>query len=407
MKPIILTFTSFYLPGYRGGGPIRSIANMVERLSGEFDFYIITSDRDLGDGQAYPNVQTNEWNNVGNAKVFYASKAMQSSMNLVRLMRETDHDLLYLNSFFNPHFTIRPLLARKLGFAPKRAFVIAPRGEFSSGALKIKPWKKALYLQLARTFGICSNAYWHASTYFESIDIQCALSATPERILVAGNIASSPDPSRQEHGTLNMAKAPEPLSCKSLRICFLSRVAPMKNLTFALEILSQLNLPNLLVEFNIFGPQEDTQYWEQCQALIRNLPSNVKAVYCGCIENSRVTGVIGNHDIFFVPTLGENFGHVFIEALSAGVPILVSDRTPWRDLESRGIGWDIPLNQPKMFLKAIESAALFSSELRSQMKVNCINFAQQQVSNPSGLETYRTLFSRAMTSSNPRNTTQH
>ena len=35
---------------------------------------------------------------------------------------------------------------------------------------------------------------------------------------------------------------------------------------------------------------------------------------------------------FLLPTGGENFGHAIFEALSCGVPALISDRTPWRDL---------------------------------------------------------------------------
>jgi glycosyltransferase involved in cell wall biosynthesis len=45
--------------------------------------------------------------------------------------------------------------------------------------------------------------------------------------------------------------------------------------------------------------------------------------------------------------LSENFGHVMVEALSAGCPLIISDRTPWRDLETKHIGWDLPLDSLK------------------------------------------------------------
>ena len=45
-----------------------------------------------------------------------------------------------------------------------------------------------------------------------------------------------------------------------------------------------------------------------------------------------------------LPTLGENFGHVIVEAWTAGCPVLVSDRTPWRQLASHGVGWDVALD---------------------------------------------------------------
>jgi len=65
VKPVILTFVGCYLPGYRGGGPIRTIANMVDRLGDEFEFRIITMDRDLGDVKPYENVKVDSWNAVG------------------------------------------------------------------------------------------------------------------------------------------------------------------------------------------------------------------------------------------------------------------------------------------------------------------------------------------------------
>jgi hypothetical protein len=44
-------------------------------------------------------------------------------------------------------------------------------------------------------------------------------------------------------------------------------------------------------------------------------------------------------------TWGENFGHSIAEALNHGLPVVISDRTPWRNLHKISAGWDIPLNQ--------------------------------------------------------------
>jgi hypothetical protein len=45
-RPRVLVLLPTYLPGYLAGGPIRSIANMVDALGDEFEFRIVTSDRD-------------------------------------------------------------------------------------------------------------------------------------------------------------------------------------------------------------------------------------------------------------------------------------------------------------------------------------------------------------------------
>lgn len=53
-KVTVLTFARYYLPGFKAGGPIRTLSNMVEALGDEFDFRIVCSDRDFMDRAAYP-----------------------------------------------------------------------------------------------------------------------------------------------------------------------------------------------------------------------------------------------------------------------------------------------------------------------------------------------------------------
>ena len=390
MKPIILTFTAFYLPGYRGGGPIRTIANMVERLGDDFDFRIVTTDRDLGDEKAYPDVKVDAWNTVGKGNVFYASIAMRSLSGLAKLMRQTPHDLLYLNSFFDPHFTLVPVFSRWLGHAPRRPLILAPRGEFSAGALHIKSWKKKPFVQLARICKLFSGVTWHASTEEEASDIRRSFPKKDGFVYVANNIAVAGDllqNAESAHPDFEITKIET--SEPTLRVCFLSRIAAMKNLDYALEVLAHVKST---VDFKIYGPKEDPIYWNRCHTLIERLPSNIKVTYCGSVDHDEVKKTIRANDIFFVPSRGENFGHVFMESLSVGVPILVSDQTPWRDLESKGIGWDISLNRPEGFADAIEKAAQLSSKDRLRMKLNCINFARKKAEDPLAVELNRQLF---------------
>ena len=58
-KNRILIFIDWFLPAYKAGGPIRSIANLVDHLSESFKFYIITGDRDLGDENSFNDIKLN------------------------------------------------------------------------------------------------------------------------------------------------------------------------------------------------------------------------------------------------------------------------------------------------------------------------------------------------------------
>ena len=63
-----------------------------------------------------------------------------------------------------------------------------------------------------------------------------------------------------------------------------------------------------------------------------------------------------------MPTLGENYGHAIFEAMTTGVPVMISDQTPWRNLEQMKVGWDIPLQMKDKFREAITQAAGWNQE---------------------------------------------
>ena len=66
----------------------------------------------------------------------------------------TPHDVLYLNGVFSHRFSIIPIMLRKMHMVPQRPVIIASRGEFSLGALALKPTKKWAFLSLARLMGL-------------------------------------------------------------------------------------------------------------------------------------------------------------------------------------------------------------------------------------------------------------
>lgn len=113
-KKVVICFVHFYLPGFRSGGPTRTVANFVDHLSNEFDIRVICCDRDLGDDKPFSDLLSNKWNKVGNSKVYYISPKKINLFNISKILRETPHDILYLNSFFSYGFAIIPLFAKFL-----------------------------------------------------------------------------------------------------------------------------------------------------------------------------------------------------------------------------------------------------------------------------------------------------
>lgn len=106
--------------------------------------------------------------------------------------------------------------------------------------------------------------------------------------------------------------------------------------------------------FDIYGPIEDDSYWKECQIEIEKLPKNVTVNYCGLVSHDAVHEIFSKYDAFLFPTFSENYGHVIAEALAVGTPVIISDQTPWNDINDANAGWALPLENEEAFTSAIQ-----------------------------------------------------
>jgi glycosyltransferase involved in cell wall biosynthesis len=347
-KPVVALLVGHYLPGFKAGGILRTVANTVEILSQDLDFRIITRDRDLHESKPYPGVERDRWCAVGLAQVFYA-QPHQVSLNYVsRLIRTISPDLIYLNGYFEA-LTIWALLGRKLGLVPRVPVIVASRGEFAKESLGQKYMKKYLFILVAKALRLYADVSWHAASEYESKDMIRILGIKADAIHTVLDLSTSVDSAESEY-----PKQSDDSENGHLRIIFLSRIAEGKNLDYALKILRTVRA---VVHFDIYGTLENKAYWRRCQVAIGTLPSNIVVRYLGFVNPPEVVKTFGRYDLFLFPTAGESYGHVIAESLMAGTPVLTSTRTPWRDLRAQGLGWDIDLDHIESFVDVIEQCA--------------------------------------------------
>ena len=384
-KPVILAFVGNYLPGYKAGGILRITVNTVDHLCDEFEFKIVTRDRDVGDDKPYSDIKINQWQQVGNAMVYYLPPQSSTIKDLLKLISQTPHNVLYLNSFFDP-LTIKVLLIRKVGLINVKHVIVAPWGEFAWASLKQKYPKKFVFIHAARLFGLYNHVTWRASSEFEKLDIIHVMKIKPETIHVAFDFPIKNIPDIIPDVTF------QPSTCyEGLKIVFLSRISREKNLDYALRVLSKVNAR---VRFDIYGPAENATYWKECQELISQLPANVIVNYLGSVNPNQVVHVFSRYDLFLFPTGGEAYGHVIAECLTSGTPVLISTETPWRNLQADGLGWDIDLEQSDSFVEIIEKLALLSHDERLKKRTIVKAKIMERLLDPAVLEANRQLFSR-------------
>lgn len=358
-EPVILIFTRYYLPGFKAGGPIRSVANLVEWLGEEFRFKVVTSDRDLDSDNPYPEVPLNEWTKRGKAEVFYTERGGEMHQ-FKQLITSAEASAVVLNSFFDSHYSILPLiLNRYLSGLP---VLLAPRGEFSKGALQIKQLKKKLFVRFSAMTGLHRGVYWALSNGHEQKDLQRVMRVPDREICLTPNL-----PAGEPGSSIRSVDK----KSESVRMVFLSRISAKKNVHYIMDLLS--GITGCRVTLDLYGTLEDSDYWQGIQNKIDSLPQNITVRYKGTIQHDAVHGTLQEYHLFLLPTKGENFGHAIYESMIAGTPVLISDQTPWRQLQEKGLGWDIPLDQPEKFREIIRQVASMSREEVNRLKRDAFN----------------------------------
>lgn len=337
--------------------------------------------------ESYDHVQVNRWVPVGKAHVFYTSNL--SMRNLRRRVLEISPNIIYLNSFFSM-MTIRTLLLRRLGWLPASPMVLSPRGSFNPGSLHVKRFRKSLFRKVMIPAGLYRNLIWQASSALEKQELSAAgvFSKRDD-----GKILVSPDvPSPNVFEPPLLSSRPEKQS-GTARFVFYSRISRNKNLHVALEMLTAVRGE---VEVQIVGPMDDAAYWGECQERILALPRNVVVNYKGPIPCDDVNRMFQQHHFLFLPTAGENFGYAILEAFASGCPVLISDRTPWRDLSAQSAGWDIPLENRQQWQQVIQECVDMNPKAYQTLSHGSRRFAEDWLSSTAYRETAQDLFRCAL-----------
>ncbi len=377
----ILLLTDWYYPGFKAGGPIQSCRNLVTALKDELDFFVFTSDRDLGEAAPYPNTPTDQWTEISPGEmVYYISPGKKFKSTLIEQINQIKPDFIYLNSMFSFSYTIIPLWIHLRSKINAR-IVLAPRGMLHAGALQYKPFKKKTFIRILNIAGIPNYIKFHATDDQEVRDIKMQFPLS-KKIFQAPNFASAVQPERK-----SISKNPGDLS-----LVFFSRISPKKNLLFALEILGNHNFPGT-IHLTVAGEIEDKTYWQSCLDKVNSFPSNIQFEYAGAIEHERLLDWLQQFHFLFLPTFGENFGHAIFEAFIAGKPVIISDKTPWQDLQSKDLGWEISLSDEQGFVKAITEALEMGQHQYNVMSLMCGSFADSYRNNNETRKRYLELFS--------------
>lgn len=378
-KKRILVFIDWFLPGDKAGGPVRSCANLIAHLGKEYDFSVVTRDTDYTSDEPYSGIQSDAWNTIGEGmRVYYISASRLIPQTIRRIIAEERFDYIYLNGVWSQPFTVWPL--QELRRSGKKAkALLAVRGMLAPSAMAIKAAKKKTFLLYARFRGIYKGVIFHATNEKEAEETR-AVFGRDVSVRVAGNLP------RLSSGAKTVRKNKNEI----LKIVSVARIAPEKNTLYAIEALA---LVKHAIVADFYGSIYDTAYAESCRTAAEKLPAHISLRFCGPLSSESIASALMQYDLAYLPSRGENFGHVILESMEAGLPVLISDQTPWKQLAGKKAGWELPLADPLAFAARIDAVAQMTDAEYAEWSAGALRFAEAYAHDPSLTDASRKLFS--------------
>lgn len=371
----ILAVVEWYPPAYKAGGPIRSVHNLVQLLRAQTNHHleVVCGDRDLGSDSPLEGIQPDTPLQQDGVVVTYRSSTSRKWW--LDKLRGTEGspgpDVVYLNSLFSVPFALHPLMAaRALGIP----VVLAPRGMLGAGALAIKPFKKKVFLFVARALGWFRKVRWHASTEVERGEILTHFPRAHTQTALNVPLVQANAPALKSEGPVTWI--------------MLGRVQQKKNLHFALEALQNVDLKGRSLCVDLVGPAEDEAY---LQKLLGMSKPGLEVRHVGAVPPHELGPLWERSHALLMPTTHENFGHAVVEAWAHGRPVLLSDQTPWRGLSNAALGWDLPLDQAA-WVRGMEEALDWQGETWQKMSEACQDKHRSLVEDPKLVADNRALF---------------
>ena len=278
-------------------------------------------------------------------KLVLSSKEFKS--NLKKIVK--DGDIIHNHGLWRMP-NIYPLFAKENNDIK---IIVSPRGSLSKDALNISKYKKYFFKKICgqdKLLRRCDG--FHATSIKEKNEIRTLEYKQPIAVIPNGiDIPSS---------------YKENFNKEKTKFLYLGRIHPIKGLDLLIKAWEKVDDKN--ISLDICGYYEDLKYYKSLKMLTKKL--NIKNITFSkeVVGEEKKQKFIEN-DILILPSKSENFGLVIAEAMSYGLPVIVSENTPWEFIEEKKCGWIVKLNE-KSIISTIEFAKNLNLSTLKEMGKN-------------------------------------
>ena len=240
------------------------------------------------------------------------------------------------------------LWLRTLHYARRNAvhygipLVVSPRGMASSWAWRQHRTRKMLAARCVHPGAFDAVTGWHATSPEEEQEIRKLGFTQP--VCVAPNGVEAPDENNTD-AARDFWQKRVPSSTTNPVALFYSRFHPKKRVIELIDLWVAISPPNWILL--LVGVPEQFSVAQLRGYVVRAGAVGRIEVYDGTSQPPPYAVA----SLFLLPSHNENFGLVVAEASAHGVPVVVTDTTPWRTLQREGMGWCVPWNEYESSLR--------------------------------------------------------
>ena len=228
--------------------------------------------------------------------------------------------------------------------------VISPRGTLSPEAFKSGSIVKSLFWPLIQKPVLRDSTIFHATSNQEKNDIRELGFKQP--IAVVPNGIDLPEIKK-------IKKDNKPLK----KLLFLGRIHPIKGIHNLLMAWQEIQNIHQNWTLEIVGP-DNYNYLSELNRTTKKLQLK-RVVFSKEIHGEEKNMKYQSADLFILPSHSENFGVSVAEALSNGIPCVVSKGAPWKILDEKKAGWWIDNSVEMLTKNLISILSMSTSELES------------------------------------------
>lgn len=308
-------------------------------------YYPIGNEKGGGISIAMDNLKINLQDDLELSNYYFKKDSIFDSFNyffkLFKLVIKCKFDFIYINGLFSFFTSILPI---SLFFFSKVKLIISIRGMLKPSALR-KNLFKLIIIKLESIL-LKKNTVIHVTDQVELLESKLYFDLS--------HIVILDFPPAQYQCSFNKIKIQD-----SLSIVYLGRIDDIKNLLQLLQILKNhfYDKNYYGIKLNIIGHVNNQLYWDKCCKIISQISDEerLKINYIGFLRKDKIKKIFQDSHILISLTKGENFGYTILEALSFGLPVIISNNTPFDNFEEKEIGYIVDLSNEDKIVKSIRS----------------------------------------------------